>query len=852
MEGATLSNLGNLYGLAGQPETAIEALQQALAIQKELEDRRGQVFSLANLGSAYIALKQFEAATATYQAALPIQRQLQDRVGEAYSLYTLGRIQADLEQYAAAIEFYQQALVIQQELNQPAAVAESLIHISNAHLTLGQYSQALANYQQALQIVQGFDRPLETAKILNNLGITYRFLGQFESALDFHQQAIVLYQTASPLPLAQQLNEVSSFIGLGNAYASLKDYPQAIAAYQQALAGSQALQATFPLESRQKASNALVGLGAVYGIQAQYQEAIAVFQQALDIAREQGNRASQANALVNLGNAHRSLDKLDEAFEFYRQAVVIQQELGDREGEGVLFSNLALLLADQEQPDLAIVFFKQSVNIRESIRYQLQDLEQALQQSYVTILSDNYRQLAALLLLQGRISEAQQVLDLLKVQELAEYLQDVQGNTETAKGIAQWEPEQQILNLFQQSIQDPVQASSRNFWENPAVMNQLERLKQTVTARNLNDQELTQLQEELKTLPNTVLFYPLILEDRLELILIKPDREPIRRTVFIDRNQFAQAIVDFRTQLTNPLNRSPQATAQRLYRLLIQPLDDELEGTETLLYAADGQLRYVPLSALHDGQQWLIQRFNINSITAASLTNFSTPQTRSMRVLAAAFSEGSAQFQAGGREFDFAGLPNARTEVQNIATQITDTTEFFNQAFSPSTILPQMDQYSIIHFATHAEFVSGAPEESFILFGNGDRISLRDIASWQLSNVDLVVLSACKTAVGGKLGNGQEILGLGYQMQRTGARATIASLWSVDDGGTQVLMTLFYAALSRSGTPIAEALRQAQIALITGEMGDLEIPAEMQLELSPYFSRPYYWAPFLIIGNGVS
>jgi CHAT domain-containing protein/uncharacterized protein HemY len=851
LEGATLVNLGNLYGLVGQYAEAIEASKQAMVIQKEQSDERGQIYALANLGSAYLALHQFEEAIAVYQQSLPMQRRLQDRVGEVYSLYTLGRIQDDLEQYAAAIEFYQQAIVIQRELNNPTGEADVLLHLGNAHLALGQYPQAIEFYQQALPIEQGLEHHFETAHLLNNLGLTYRLLGQSKPALSFHQQAIALYQTSSPLPLVQQLNHASALIGLGNAYAALKDYPQSIAAYQQALEMSQSepLQAKFPEESLQKASNALVGMGAVYGVQAQYQEAIDVFQQALVIARNQGNRANQASSLANLGSAYRSLRKHQEAFELYQQALALQQELGDREGEGVTFSNIALLLSDQAQPELAIVFFKKSVNIRESIRQELRQLDLSLQQSYATTLSGNYRQLAALLLLQGRVLEAQQVLDLLKVQELAEYLQNVQGNENTAKGLTYWQAEEQILQLFQESVQQ-----SDPFLDRPDVITQLERLRRTATGNNLKNQELTRLQQELDTLPNTVLFYPLILDDRLELILVKPHGDPIRRTVRVDRDTFNQAISDFRSQITNPLDKSSQEAAQQLYSWLIQPLADELADTETILYAADGQLRYIPLGALHDGQQWLIQRFNINSVTAASLTDFSgqRQETQPMRVLAAAFSQGSARFQAGGREFDFAGLPNAEIEVQNIAAQISDTTEFFNQGFSPNVVISQMDQYSIIHFATHAEFVSGAPEESFILFGNGDRVSLRDIESWQLPHVDLVVLSACKTAVGGLLGNGEEILGLGYQMQRTGAKAAIASLWSVDDGGTQALMTLFYAALKRPGTTASEALRQAQIALITGDVGDLDIPPGMAIELLPRLGRPYYWAPFIVIGNGVS
>ncbi len=118
-----------------------------------------------------------------------------------------------------------------------------------------------------------------------------------------------------------------------------------------------------------------------------------------------------------------------------------------------------------------------------------------------------------------------------------------------------------------------------------------------------------------------------------------------------------------------------------------------------------------------------------------------------------------------------------------------------------------------------------------------------------LPNVDLVVLSACETGLGGKLGNGEEILGFGYQMQQTGARAAIASLWSVDDGGTQALMSAFYGILSTGKLTKTEALRQAQVSLITGDWKSLShnVPVAAVND----FSHPYYWASFILIGNGL-
>ena len=282
-----------------------------------------------------------------------------------------------------------------------------------------------------------------------------------------------------------------------------------------------------------------------------------------------------------------------------------------------------------------------------------------------------------------------------------------------------------------------------------------------------------------------------------------------------------------------------------------------------MLYAADSQLRYVPLSALHTGSEWLAQQYNVNQITAASLTDFSDPDSKDLSVIAGAFSEGDYSFDIGDSRFSFSGLPYAGKEVEAIDQEVTGTAAYFNQQFSPDNILPTMANYGVVHFATHAAFLPGNPNDSFILFGNGDRVNLRDISEWNLPNVDLVVLSACQTAVSEDFGSGDEILGFGYQMQRTGARAAIAALWQVDDGGTQVLMNAFYLALE-NGFSKTEALQRAQQALINNDLsfvgGTGETRASIGISggntqnsgaLRGRSDHPYYWAPFILIGNGL-
>jgi CHAT domain-containing protein len=334
------------------------------------------------------------------------------------------------------------------------------------------------------------------------------------------------------------------------------------------------------------------------------------------------------------------------------------------------------------------------------------------------------------------------------------------------------------------------------------------------------------------------------------LVVVSPESVPVHRPVRVTREQLNQAIAAFRQDLQSTRSQNVKKSASQLYDWLIKPIENDIKlaGAKQLIYAPDDQLRYIPLTALYDGKQWLIERFSVNYITAASLSNFNTPPKAKFRALAGAFTKGNYQFQVGNQRLNYSGLAFAGQEVDSIAATLPGSQKLIDQAFSPQATVPQMDDYTIVHLATHAAFVVGKPEDSFILFGNGDRIQLQDVANWSLPNVDLVVLSACETGLGGKLGNGEEILGFAYQMQKTGARATIASLWSVDDGGTQALMSAFYSLLSTGTLTKAEALRQTQIALITGKSPGNN---RRSIATSSGLSHPYYWAPFILIGNGL-
>ena len=485
----------------------------------------------------------------------------------------------------------------------------------------------------------------------------------------------------------------------------------------------------------------------------------------------------------------------------------------------------------------------------------------------------------------------------------------MRGNPNTQRGIENLPPEQQINQGYQKLIDQAVDIGKeltdlRSIKPKERTIAQDQRIAQLDTQETelvkeftkfidsdevktllkkleaiaFNQQDLlgrlsefNALQDNLRNLQqDAVLLYPLILENRLELVLVTPYSPPIRRTVNVTSKELNQTIVDFRSALENPRTDATKP-AQKLYDWLIKPIEKDLEtaNAKTIIYAPDGQLRYIPLAALHDRKQWLVERYRVNNITAASLTDLNTKPQRELSVLAGAYTTSGKKhnFAIGDEQFNFAGLPYAEMEVSKLAETISETTQLRDEGFSFKITKPKMDDYAIVHFATHAAFLKGQPEKSFILFGNGDRISLTDIkegAFGSLKKVDLFVLSACETGVGGNFGTGAEILGFGYLMQTTGARAAIASLWKVNDSGTQALMNTFYATLANNAITKAEALRQAQIALITGNYktvagnrGSNLVAIEQRIrqglpnDVANNLSHPYYWASFILIGNGL-
>lgn len=834
--------------LKGEYTATLAKLQQYLTDFREKGDRAREGAVIACIGIAYRSMGNYNQGLEYLQQALAIFREdsLQDnstaRIWKGRTLDQMGLIYSLLGQYPQAFASAEQALIINRKVGDRIWEGRTLNNLANLYASLGQNTKALKLYQQALVIHQEIGNEPEVGVTLANMGAIHSFLEQYTQALNYYNQALVINQK-----IGDRAREAASLNGIGQVYRNLKQYAKALEYYQQAL----------------------------------------------EIGRKINDKRREGATLTSIGVVSFLLKQYPKALESYQQALAISTEIGYKELTGVNFFLIGRTLEVENQRELAIVFYKQSVNIIEEIRKDIGKLSKQQQQSYIENYTVIYRILADLLLKKDRILEAQQVLDLLKLQELDDYLENVRGNEKTARGLSTTLQEQQVKEGYEAIVNKgiklgkelaelqkiPVDKRSSaqqqrilelrkaeqeitkefsEFLKSPTVTALVAQLRQVTGDENLNLKDFNSLRDNLQRLQQSaVILYPFILDDRLELILVTPYSPPIRRTVNVKREELNRVIAEFHLSLKQP-NSNVIPVANQLYNWLIKPIENDLAEakTQTIIYAPDGQLRYIPLAALHDGKQWLVERFGINYITAASLTDLNTKRQEKMQVFAGAFTQGSYTFKVGEQEFQFSGLPFAGREVENLAATIPGTTKLLNGQFNRDSVL-MMNDFSVVHLATHAAFVVGNPEDSFIMFGNGDRATLRDVESWSLPKVDLIVLSACETGVGGKLGNGEEILGFGFQMQRTGAKAAIASLWPVSDGGTQVLINGFYSILQKGNISKAEALRQAQIALITGNHSAFGqqrgiVTAQRREESETRrLNHPYYWAPFILIGNGL-
>ncbi|MDB9514327.1 CHAT domain-containing protein, partial [Kamptonema animale CS-326] len=376
----------------------------------------------------------------------------------------------------------------------------------------------------------------------------------------------------------------------------------------------------------------------------------------------------------------------------------------------------------------------------------------------------------------------------------------------------------------------------------------------TVGFSSLNDiqNSLKIIEQQTGTKPS--LIYMFSRPEQLELVLVTSSGSIVHKAVpEAKRDELLKVITEFRNDITNPRFRNStiyRASAQLLYKWMVTPLEPTLQerGIDTIAFTMDKGLRGIPIAALHDGQKFLMEKYNLSLIPSINLTDTRYVDVKNSPVLA----------MGASRFINLNPLPAVPLEIATIMSEWPGV-GFLNEGFTLENFRRQRETqpFGIIHLATHGEFQPGAPSNSFIQLWDS-RLQLDQLQQLRLNNpaVELLVLSACKTAVG----DGDAELGFGGLAVQAGVKTALASLWYVSDEGTLGLMTEFYGQL-KSAPIKAAALRQAQMAMLRGEVrlqgGQLRISNGATVDLPEpllklgdrNLSHPFYWSAFVMIGS---
>lgn len=486
-------------------------------------------------------------------------------------------------------------------------------------------------------------------------------------------------------------------------------------------------------------------------------------------ADKMGEFRAQSYALGRLGHLYEQTQQWKDAKKLTQQALEIAQKNGADDISYQWRWQIGRIEQATQHLGNAIANYIEAVNILQSLRQDLVAVNQDVQFSFRASVEPVYRQLVDLLLQQ---------------------------------------PNQEHLITARKTIQALQSAELANYFRQ--ACNQIK----PVSVEKID--------------PHAAIIYPIILRDRIEVILSIPN-QPLRHyATSIPQSEVENTINQMRQSMRQTSFEGERlAVAQRIYTWLIGGAASELANSpiNTLVFVLDGSLRNLPMAALHDGKEYLIEKYQI--AIAPSLEIY-PPQPRRLSQLRAVI----AGISKPNQELD--PLPGVQQEINTIRGKLAATI-LLNEDFTLENLQEQLKNrsFSILHLATHAQF-SYQVEDTFILAWN-QKINPKQLNSLLSEReldappIDLLVLSACQTAKG----DNRATLGLAGVASRSGARSTLASLWTVNDQSTTLLMQEFYHHLLSQKLTKGAALRQAQLHLL----GQTE------------FNHPFHWAPFIIVGN---
>ncbi|MBX7173265.1 MAG: CHAT domain-containing protein [Pyrinomonadaceae bacterium] len=902
--------------LIGQKNAALEFSTEAASIFKEFDKPLEMVNAINRIGRINLEIGNTQESLKNFTEALTILRneEVQKlpkqnvKQLEAICLNNLGNVNNVLGNKVNSNEYYQQALKLADEINFVPLKPVLLLNLGIYQMEKGNYSEAVDffNNSQHLAIQNGDLRTQAIA--LNNLGACLTELGNYQKATEFWEKGLEVSTKINDIETTAKIviNSGGALIELGNL--------------------TKALEMIEIGKKYFEVSNNKPGLASIYTLLARIYEkqddrfkALENAKKGLGLSKETNNERLAAQINLFLASIYKEQKDLANASKFYFAALQDAQKINEIVIQATSLLGLSSIQSELNNPSVAIVYGKKSVNQFQNLRGNIKNLDKETQQILLENISIAYQHLADLLISVGRIAEAEQVLALLKEEELYEYVRrdDKVARELTAK-LSLTDEENAAFkryNEFSENIAaigkeySELEAEKRQLPPNQPFTKQarfeelgkklkdatevflkfLDELKVEFGEENSRvaqvDSGLQAMLKEMKA-RDTVVISTIASPERLNIILTT-DSIQKAYTVDIKAADLNKLVADFRKVVQNP-GIDPRPLGQKLYNILVKPLEKDLadSGAKTLVWSLDGTLRYVPISALWDGKKYLAENYANAVITLASRDKLkdipsdkSNWKTVGFGVSKSATIEETEAGSVFKRQFD--SLPSVPEELCRIVNDndsmqkclekgIINGRRFLDEQFTLNEFKNEMGKFPLVHIASHFSLKAGNDKNSYLLLGGGDERRLT-IAELNRSNsifvgVELLTLSACNTAMTGeKKANGVEIEGFGAIAQKQGAKSVLATLWAVADPSTRDLMNEFYTFLSQQKLTKAESLRQAQIKLIygkysaeelqkkrsdlAGQISDDSNQTPFQKDENRPFAHPFYWSPFVLMGN---
>lgn len=788
---------------AGRLSEAVMAWQQAARRYEQTGDTRNQTVALNYLCLAYQNLGEWEKANSAIAKSLEILQTHPNAILLGQVLNAQGRLQLSTGQAEAAFRTWQTAESAYRDGGDDTGILGSQINQAQALQSLGMFqrSRKLLETVQT-QLKEQPDSPIKVTG-LHNLGIVMQVVGNIEKSQEVLEQSLAI---AQKLELTQESGAI--LLSLGNAARMLDDLEKAMQYYQQATQRS-----ANPLNQLEAQLNQLrlvidtERISDTQPLLAQIQANLANLPPSRDAIYAQVNFAESAMKL-----AQRDAD----SFRIARQlahAVSEAQQLKDIRAESFALGTLGKLYEQQQQLKEAQNLTQKALNLSQQIN--------------ATDITYQWQwQLARILAKEGEMESA-----ISANTEAFKILQSLRGDLVTMNPDVRFSFQEQIEPIYRHLVSLLLQSpSSENLSQ---ARNVIESLQLAELENFFRTACLNAKAEQIDTIINgrdraAAVIYPIILRDRLAIIFSLPGQPLKSYETLLPQEEIEKTLHNLRASMNPAIsNKRRLKLSQTVYDWIIRPLENELAQQEikTLVFVLDGGLRNLPMAALYDGEHYLIENYSVALTPGLQLLEPRSLQNIELRSVTGGLTVARHGFSA---------LPGVSREIEQITRDVPSKV-LLDEQFTSTNLaaLIQNRPTPAIHLATHGQF-SSKPEKTFLLAWdkplNVNELAQLLVQRKQQGNpIELLVLSACQTASG----DDRAALGLAGLAVRSGARSTVASLWSVNDQSTTEMMVELYRQFAIANTNRAEALRQAQLSLLKQER----------------YQHPYYWSPFVLVGN---